>query len=82
MVHCSREHLTRIYRAHYGIPPGRQLQELRMAAARELLTHSNAPIATIARRCGYWDPETFSRAFRRKHHQSPVEFSMTVTGTL
>lgn len=76
-VNCSREHLTRIYREHYGIPPGHQLQQLRMSSARELLTHSNAPIATIARRCGYLDPESFSRAFRRIHKQSPAEFSQT-----
>ncbi|MBR2905418.1 MAG: helix-turn-helix domain-containing protein, partial [Lentisphaeria bacterium] len=40
--------------------------------AVELLAHTQTPVSMIARRCGYKDPCTFSRAFNRTMGVSPL----------
>lgn len=73
-VGLAREHLTRAYRLHFGIPPGRELFHLRMDAAQQLLRGTPAPVEMIADRCGYPDADAFARAFKRHTGRSPREF--------
>ncbi len=68
----SREHFTRNYRQRYGTSPGKRLQELRLEAACQLLVSTTAPVAVVASHCGYADPDSFSRAFRRNLGCNPA----------
>jgi AraC-like DNA-binding protein len=49
----------------------RLVQEVRYSIARDLLLHSDQPVAAIANRLGYSDPANFGRAFRRWCGVSP-----------
>lgn len=69
----SREHMSRAFSQRYGISPGKKLRHLRLEAARQLLSGTDAPIEAIASRCGYQDPDAFSRAFRNHFGQSPAK---------
>lgn len=67
----SREHLSRLFAAQYGEPPGRLLRRLRLERARLLLESTSLPVAEIASNCGYPDPNVFSRSFRHYHGLPP-----------
>jgi len=70
----TREHLSRTYRARFGITPGRELMQLRMKAAELLLKGTEAQVEHISVRCGYSDPDAFSRAFKRETGASPKRY--------
>ena len=55
-----------------GFSCGKLIEQLRMQLASELLEHSKEPVEEIAFRCGYNDPFTFSRAFKRVMGHSPA----------
>lgn len=60
------------HKADSGLTPGKLIARLRLQLAVELLEHTQTPISEIARRCGYKDPFTFSRAFKRTMGVSPL----------
>lgn len=64
-------HLTTVVRRRTGRTVGEWIIERRMAAARELLAHTDLPVAEVARRVGIADPGYFSRLFGRTHGTSP-----------
>lgn len=69
----SRESIRRSFlRANAGFSCGKLIEQLRMQLASELLEHSKEPVEEIAFRCGYNDPFTFSRAFKRVMGHSPA----------
>lgn len=54
------------------------IREQRMEVARQRLQDSaDESIASIANRCGYRDPASFSRAFRQKYGRAPRELRAT-----
>lgn len=70
----SRAALTRRFSAVLGVPPMTFVAQWRMATATELLEHSDATVATVARRVGYASPFSLSAAFKRHHGVSPTAF--------
>lgn len=69
-------------KADTGLTPGELIARLRFQLAVELLEHTEASIAEIARRCGYKDQFTFSRAFKRTMKVSPLHHRQTVSHSL
>jgi AraC-like DNA-binding protein/mannose-6-phosphate isomerase-like protein (cupin superfamily) len=69
-----RSTLSRLFRATIGIPPAEYLARLRVQNALSLLKSTVLPVAEIARRCGFDDPDYFSRMIRRRTGMSPREF--------
>ena len=68
----SRESIRRSFlRVNANFSCGKLIEQLRMQLASELLKHSSAGVEEIASRCGYKDPFTFSRAFKRVMGHSP-----------
>ncbi|WP_055401819.1 MULTISPECIES: helix-turn-helix transcriptional regulator [unclassified Mycobacterium] len=67
-------HLTTVVRSRTGRTVGEWIAERRMAAARELLTQTELPVAEVARRVGIGDPGYFSRLFGRTHGITPREW--------
>jgi transcriptional regulator GlxA family with amidase domain len=57
-----------------GVTPGRYVETLRVEAARRALELSRAPIALVARECGFGTPETMRRSFLRAVGVSPAEY--------
>ena len=58
--------LDRLFRRHLRHSPGRYYLGLRLDRARDLLRNSPIAIARIGSICGFDNPETFSRAYRRR----------------
>lgn len=63
--------LEQVFREGLGQGPGAAYLELRLQAARRMMADTRHPIREISLRCGFGDPTSFSRAFRRRFGVSP-----------
>ncbi|WP_432950526.1 AraC family transcriptional regulator [Kribbella sp. CA-253562] len=70
----SAAHLSRSLRAAYGTTPTEYVTDLRLEQAASLLAATTAPIAEIARRCGFSSQSYFTRRFTAAHQVSPRTF--------
>ena len=74
-MRLSESHLRLKFREQFnGISLGKFLQHLRFQHAHELIGHTDLPIQNIARKCGYADIYSFSRAFKNNTGLTPSEF--------
>lgn len=71
----SASHLSRTFSTEVGQPLSIYLADLRIQRAGELLEQNELSIKEIAVRCGYRDPNYFSRAFRAATGQTPSEYA-------
>lgn len=70
----SKFHFARLFRSRTGVSPHAYLVQLRMTAARDLLSSSELSIAEIAKRCGYSRSSQFSAAFNKRYKTPPSVF--------
>jgi len=63
----TREHLTRIFTAKMGISPGCYLRNLRVDAARQMLTGQETPLKEVALRSGFPSVRSLNKALTRSH---------------
>jgi transcriptional regulator GlxA family with amidase domain len=70
----SERHLRRLFAAQTGTTPARFTERVRVEAARELLTDTSTPVATISSRCGFGSAETMRRSFLRVLGVGPAEY--------
>ncbi|MBB3179061.1 AraC family transcriptional regulator [Variovorax sp. Sphag1AA] len=68
----SRSVLAERFQHLVGSSPMQYLTQWRMLLAANLLTRSNAPLASIAEDVGYQTDTAFSRAFRREYGAPPA----------
>jgi transcriptional regulator GlxA family with amidase domain len=73
-AHMSPRHFARSFRVETGVTPARYVESVRLEAARRALEDSAAPIAVVARACGFGTPETLRRAFLRALGVGPAEY--------
>ncbi|MFC7398077.1 GlxA family transcriptional regulator [Chelatococcus sp. GCM10030263] len=71
-VDLSTRQLERLFHAHLGKSPSKFYIELRMARARELLTHTELAVAEVADACGYESASHFGRFYRQHFRESPT----------
>ncbi|MBB6172095.1 transcriptional regulator GlxA family with amidase domain [Nocardiopsis mwathae] len=69
----SPRHLTRLFLAHLGHPPGRFVRRARTEAAARLLSTTALPVARVAARCGFGSAESLRQAFVRHYGVPPSE---------
>ncbi len=67
----SPRRLETLFRAGLGTTPGRHALDLRLQAARRMLTDTRHPVQEVALRTGFASPTAFARAFRRRFGHSP-----------
>ncbi len=67
----SPYHFHRLYREMTGETPAETLARERLSQAAQLLVRGTAPIATVAKRCGYGSAAAFTRAFRAAYGTPP-----------
>ncbi|MBN1554722.1 MAG: helix-turn-helix transcriptional regulator [Phycisphaerae bacterium] len=72
-AHMSEAHFCRAFKARFGLAPIAYQQELRVAAARNLLISTDLRCKEIADRLGYADVYCFSKAFKKHAGRSPSE---------
>ena len=73
-ANMSRAHFIRTYKRLSGRTPMKDLQILRVEAARDILITSNEPLKTIVPKTGFCDESHLSRAFRSHFRVSPGYF--------
>ncbi len=74
----SRAHFSRIFAANEGLPPAEFVLQKRLRQAAKLLTTAaTMPIKEVSVRCGFEDPNYFSKVFRRLYGINPSEFRST-----
>jgi len=72
-----REHLTRVFSAELGRPPGRWLRDERLAHAALLLRTSERSVASIAAAVGFQRASSFVAAFREHLGVTPGVYRST-----
>jgi len=70
-ANLSPHHLQRVFKAAIGETPKAYVTRLRVERAAFCLLAHESPVAEIAANCGFQNPETFIRAFRRRFGVSP-----------
>lgn len=70
----SPAHLHELFQKHLHTTPHRYLLARRIRAARHLLATSELAIRAVAQACGFSDPVSFSRRFRREVGVSPSTY--------
>jgi AraC family transcriptional regulator, transcriptional activator of pobA len=78
-LHVTPGHLTEMVRKQTGKPLGEWILHRRMSEARLQLGETDAPIAVVARSCGFSTVGQFARQFRRLHGVSPSGWRSSVT---
>ncbi|HVW50524.1 MAG TPA: AraC family transcriptional regulator [Trinickia sp.] len=74
-VACLSEfHLSRMFRASFGMPPHAWIAGRRAELARQLLRTTLLPLDEIAERAGYADASHFSHRFRAAVGASPLAY--------
>lgn len=71
-LHVSPATLHRLTRETHGLPPLALVAHLRLARARELLSHGEFTVQETARAVGYGTPFALSRAFKRHFGLPPT----------
>lgn len=70
----SRSRLFDLFKAATGLSPADWLARYRIKQARRMLKASDAPVAKIARACGFSSPQYFNAAFRRATGATPSQW--------
>ena len=73
-AYCSRIHLTRLFKRHFGVATSEWVRSFRMGYARHLLATTDIPVKSVAAQVGYTDPLHFSAVFHKIMAQSPSDF--------
>lgn len=74
VAELSPYHFLRGFKREFGVTPYRYLVRARVRRAVEMLTHSGAPITTIAYDVGFGDLSNFVHTFRRELGCSPSQY--------
>jgi transcriptional regulator GlxA family with amidase domain len=70
----SERSFSRHYAEATGQTPARAIEQLRVEAARRLLSESRTPVKRIAQRSGFGSEETMRRSFLRLVSVTPQEY--------
>jgi transcriptional regulator GlxA family with amidase domain len=69
----SLRQLERLFHRYYNVTPAQHYLTLRLRRARELLSHTSAPIMQITVACGFQTASHFCKAYRAQFGHSPSE---------
>jgi AraC-like DNA-binding protein len=69
--HCSRRHLNRLFRKHWGLPVAALRMEMRLLKAASLLADPHAKIYGVAAQCGFNHMGPFNSCFKKRFGASP-----------
>ena len=72
-AHLSTRHLSRLVQAETGMTPARWIEQVRLDAARRLLS-ANYGVADAAELSGFGSDETMRRVFRKHLNLTPSEY--------
>ena len=70
-LNCSERHLSRLFRAEFGVPLRQRQTELRLQRASQLLMDASAKIISVAHESGYQHLGLFNAMFKRRFGMTP-----------
>ncbi len=70
----SKSGITALFQAHCGMSPIQWIHQCRMNRACELLSTTTQPVGEIGAAAGIDDPFYFSKLFKKRMGQSPLEY--------
>ena len=73
-VGLNRSYLTTVFQNTLHVSPQQFLMRFRMERASQLLLEGTLSVGEVARSCGYPDPLTFSKAFKRTLGVTPSQY--------
>lgn len=73
-VGLNRSYLTTVFQNTVKVSPQQYLMRFRMERAARMLQEESLTVGEIARSCGYPDPLTFSKAFKRTLGMTPSQY--------
>lgn len=73
-VGLNRSYLTTVFQNTVHMSPQQYLMRFRMERAAQMLQEGDLTVGEIARSCGYPDPLTFSKAFKRTLGVTPSQY--------
>lgn len=74
VVNLNRSYLTTLFQNTLHMSPQQFLTMFRMTRAKELLIHTGFSVAEIGRSCGYSNPLSFSKAFKKESSFTPSDY--------
>lgn len=72
----SERNFLRCFKQEIGVTPSEFLLQVRLERTSQLLTETDLPIDTIARRCGWVNGDRFAKIFRKRLAVTPSEYRM------
>ena len=75
-VGLNRSYLTTVFQNTLHVSPQQFLMRFRMERASQLLLEGTLSVGEVARSCGYPDPLTFSKAFKRTLGVTPSQYQL------
>lgn len=79
-LEVSQEYLTRTFRTHVGMTPGKYLNQVRLEHAKLLLRQGDHNVAFVADACGFANGNYFARVFRSMVGVSPSVYAKENAG--
>ncbi|MDX6664387.1 MAG: hypothetical protein QOG68_593 [Solirubrobacteraceae bacterium] len=73
-AHMSERTLARVFARDAGMTPAAYVETIRVERARSRIESGHAPLASVARACGFGTPETMRRAFHRRLGVAPADY--------
>ncbi len=74
VVQCNPNYLSRLFYRETRERLGAFVNRKRLEHAKELLVTSTLNVSEVAWKCGYVDPDYFSRVFKKTFHVTPTTF--------
>lgn len=78
----SKSHLVRAFSAAMGVPPGQYLTNVRIAAAKQLLSQRDYTLEVVASLCGFSGANYFCKVFKKETGISPARYRALPAGLL
>ena len=72
--YVTANYLSRLFKQITGITLTEYIQTIRLNHSKTLLKATNEPIALIAEKCGFEDPNYFSYTFKKAESISPLQY--------
>jgi AraC-like DNA-binding protein len=74
-LEVSQEYLTRTFRDHVGMTPGKYLNQVRVEHAKLLLQRGDHNVSFISSACGFTNGNYFARVFREHVGMTPSVYA-------